>query len=153
MSDIEKLRGEMEKITADMLRLLKSRTEIAKKIGSLKNEQGLTITDESREDDLRNKMLRICDEIGFDQSLAARFLNFLLNESVKINMLLDKGRQKYVTPLHPLQLPDAAAAAAAAAGAAADECEPHRPSSRLVPHRVERLGGRGRGRGRLVCLR
>ena len=76
-----------------------------------------------------------------------------LNESVKINMLLDKGRQKYVTPLHPLQLPDAAAAAAAAAGAAADECEPHRPSSRLVPHRVERLGGRGRGRGRLVCLR
>ena len=84
MSDIEKLRGEMEKITADMLRLLKSRTEIAKKIGSLKNEQGLTITDESREDDLRNKMLRICDEIGFDQSLAARFLNFLLNESVKI---------------------------------------------------------------------
>ena len=33
MSDIEKLRGEMEKITADMLRLLKSRTEIAKKIG------------------------------------------------------------------------------------------------------------------------
>ena len=84
MSDIEKLRDEMEKITADMLRLLKSRTEIAKKIGSLKNEQGLTITDESREDDLRNKMLRICDEIGFDQSLAARFLNFLLNESVKI---------------------------------------------------------------------
>ena len=74
----------MEKITVDMLKLLKSRTEIAKKIGSLKNEQGLTITDESREDDLRNKMLQICDEIGFEKSLGTRFLNFLLNESVKI---------------------------------------------------------------------
>ena len=45
MSDIEKLRNEMEKITADMLKLLKIRTGIAKEIGNLKNEHGLTVTD------------------------------------------------------------------------------------------------------------
>ena len=84
MSDIEKLRNEMEKITADMLKLLKIRTGIAKEIGNLKNEQGLTVTDESREDELKNKMMKICDEVGFDKSLATRFLNFLLNESVKV---------------------------------------------------------------------
>jgi len=84
MSDIEKLRSEMEKITADMLKLLKTRTDIARKIGNLKNEQGLTVTDESREDELKNKMMQICDEVGFDKSLATRFLNFLLNESVKV---------------------------------------------------------------------
>jgi aspartate aminotransferase len=84
MSDIEKLRSEMEKITADMLKLLKTRTDIARKIGNLKNEQGLTVTDESREDELKNKMMQICDEVGFDKSLAIRFLNFLLNESVKV---------------------------------------------------------------------
>ena len=59
MSDIEKLRNEMEKITADMLRLLKSRTDIAKEIGVLKNQQGLTVTDETREDELREKMMKI----------------------------------------------------------------------------------------------
>ena len=48
MSDIEKLRNEMEKITADMLKLLKSRNDVAKEIGDLKNKQGLTVTDESR---------------------------------------------------------------------------------------------------------
>ena len=59
MSDIEKLRNEMEKITADMLRLLKSRTDIAKEIGVLKNQQGLTVTDETREDELREKKIKI----------------------------------------------------------------------------------------------
>ena len=29
-------------------------------------------------------MMKICDEVGFDKSLATRFLNFLLNESVKV---------------------------------------------------------------------
>ena len=84
MSDIEKLRNEMEKITAEMLHLLKSRTDIAKEIGILKNQQGLTVTDESREDELREKIMKICDEIGFEQTLATRFLNFLLNESVRV---------------------------------------------------------------------
>ena len=84
MSDIEKLRNEMEKITADMLRLLKSRTDIAKEIGVLKNQQGLTVTDETREDELREKMMKISDEIGFEQTLTTRFLNFLLNESVRV---------------------------------------------------------------------
>ena len=86
MSDIEKLRSEMEKITADMLKLLKTRTDIAKEIGNLKNEQGLRVTDESREDELKNKMMQICDQMGFDKSLATRFLNFLLNESVKVQL-------------------------------------------------------------------
>ena len=84
MSDIEKLRDDMEKITADMLKLLKSRTDIAKEIGSLKNQQGLTVTDESREDELREKMMKVCNEIGFEKTLATRFLNFLLNESVRV---------------------------------------------------------------------
>ena len=84
MSDIENLRNEMEKVTADMLKLLKSRNDIAKEIGNLKNKQGLTVTDETREDELRGKMMQKCDEIGFDKTLASRFLNFLLNESVKV---------------------------------------------------------------------
>ena len=51
----------MEKITADMLKLLKIRTGIAKEIGNLKNEHGLTVTDESREDELKNCLLYTSD--------------------------------------------------------------------------------------------
>ena len=50
----------------------------------MKNKQGRAVADETREDELKSKMMQACDEIGFDKTLAARFLNFLLNESVKV---------------------------------------------------------------------
>ena len=58
--------------------ILKTRTENAKEIGTLKNEQGLTLTEQTREDELKNKMMQICEKVGYDKSLATRFLNFLL---------------------------------------------------------------------------
>ena len=79
MSDIEKLRSEMEKITADMLKLLKTRTDIARKIGNLKNEQGLTVTDESREDELKNKISKygfnLCSKKTFKEAITSLKLN------------------------------------------------------------------------------
>lgn len=84
MSDIEKLRDKIDKITFDMLRLLKDRNDIAKEIGSLKNNLGLGVTNEERENKLRTKVLKLCSEIGLDEKTASTFLNFLLNESIKI---------------------------------------------------------------------
>lgn len=84
MSDIDKLRDQMDKITLDMIRLLKERTEISKQIGSLKNNLHLSITNEERENQLRTKVVAICKEIGLDEKIATVFLNFLLNESIKI---------------------------------------------------------------------
>ncbi len=84
MSDIEKLRDKIDKITFDMLRLLKERNDIAKEIGSLKNNLGLGVTNEERENQLRKKVFMLCKEIGLDEKTASTFLNFLLNESIKI---------------------------------------------------------------------
>jgi len=84
MSDIEKLRDKIDKITFDMLRLLKERNDIAKEIGGLKNNLGLGVTNEERENQLRTKVLMLCKEIGLDEKTASTFLNFLLNESIKI---------------------------------------------------------------------
>ena len=50
MSDIEKLRSEMEKITADMLKLLKTRTDIAKEIGNIKNIMTIEVVEDSQVD-------------------------------------------------------------------------------------------------------
>lgn len=84
MSDIDKLRDQMDKITLDMIRLLKERVEISKQIGNLKNNLHLNITNEERENQLRTKVILLGKEMGLDEKIATMFLNFLLNESIKI---------------------------------------------------------------------
>ncbi len=84
MSDIDALRNKIDKITFEMVKLLKERTETAKQIGSLKNHMRLGITNEERENHLRIEVLELSKNIGLDEKTAATFLNFLLNESIKI---------------------------------------------------------------------
>jgi len=84
MSDINDLRNKMDDITLKMIELLKSRTDIAKEIGEVKKNIGKGVTDEAREDNLRNKVISLCNSIGLDETIATKFLNFLLNESVKV---------------------------------------------------------------------
>ena len=84
MSDIDKLRDQMDKITLEMVQLLKERVELAKQIGSLKNNLHLGITNEERESQLRTKVISLSKEIGLDEKIATTLLNFLLNESIKI---------------------------------------------------------------------
>lgn len=84
MADINELRNKMDEITIEMIRLLKTRTDIAKEIGEVKKNIGKGITDEVREDNLRSKVIKLCNELGFDETIATKFLNFLLNESVKV---------------------------------------------------------------------
>ena len=84
MSDINKLRNRMDEITIEMIELLKTRTDIAKEIGEVKKNIGKGVTDETREENLRSKVLELCQTLDFDESIATKFLNFLLNESIKV---------------------------------------------------------------------
>jgi len=84
MSDIEEHRKKIEEVTLEMIKLLKTRTDIAKQIGDAKANLGMTVTDEEREDALRTQVSKLCKEIDLDQSTASKFLNLLLNESVKV---------------------------------------------------------------------
>jgi len=84
MSDINDLRNKMDKITLEMINLLKTRTDVAKEIGEVKKNIGKGISDEEREDNLRSKIIKVSKEIGLDETLASKFLNFLLNESIKV---------------------------------------------------------------------
>jgi aspartate aminotransferase len=74
----------MDEITIEMIKMLKERTGIAKEIGEIKKNTGKVVTDESREDSLRIKIISLCKELNFDETIATKFLNFLLNESVKV---------------------------------------------------------------------
>ncbi len=84
MSDINDLRNKMDEVTLKMIELLKTRTDIAKEIGVVKKNIGKGVTDEAREDSLRGKVISLCNSIGLDETMATKFLNFLLNESVKV---------------------------------------------------------------------
>lgn len=82
MSDINELRNKMDQVTLDMVKLLKTRTDIAKEIGEVKKNIGKVVADESREDNLRSKVITLCKELKLDETIATKFLNFLLNESI-----------------------------------------------------------------------
>ncbi|MEO2200876.1 MAG: chorismate mutase, partial [Nitrosopumilus sp.] len=84
MSDINELRNEMDAVTLEMINLLKTRTDIAKQIGEVKKSIGKGVADEEREENLRRKIMKVTQEIGLDETLASKFLNFLLNESIKV---------------------------------------------------------------------
>ena len=84
MSDIDNLRDKIDEITLEMINLLKKRTEIVKKIGTIKKDLGLSVIDEKREETLRSKVISLCTEIDIDEGIGTRFLNFLLNESIKV---------------------------------------------------------------------
>ena len=84
MADISNLRNQMDEVTLELIKLLKTRTDIAKEIGKVKKTIGKVVTDEEREDNLRGKIIKVSKEIGLDETLASKFLNFLLNESIKV---------------------------------------------------------------------
>ena len=94
MSDIDSLRDEMDKVTLDMIKLLKTRTDVSRKIGKIKKDVGKGISDEHREKDLHQKVLSLCNEIKLDESIASNFLNFLFNESIKLQSI---GRQTHIS--------------------------------------------------------
>jgi len=94
MSDIEEHRKKIEEVTLEMIKLLKTRTDIAKQIGDAKANLGMTVTDEEREDALRKQVTKLCKEIDLDQSTALKFLNLLLNESVKVQ---SDGKQTHLS--------------------------------------------------------
>ena len=87
MPDINDLRNQMDEITLDMIKLLKKRADIAKEIGEIKKDIGKSVIDEPRENSLRSKVIALAKKMQLDESMATRFLNFLLNESVKIQSI------------------------------------------------------------------
>lgn len=84
MSDINQLRNRIDEITIEMIKMLKMRTDISKEIGEIKKNIGKGVTDETREDNLRSKIITLCNELKLDESIGTKFLNFLLNESIKV---------------------------------------------------------------------
>ena len=94
MTELDNLREKINEITLEMLKLLKSRTDLSKEIGNTKQNLGMNIADESREDELRNYVIQLCKDIKLDEKIATKFLNFLLNESISVQ---SKNKQTHLS--------------------------------------------------------
>lgn len=94
MSDIDSLRNKMDEVTLEMIKLLKTRTDIAREIGEIKKNIGKGVTDEHREENLRQKVISLCHDLGLEETIATKFLNFLLNESIKVQ---STGKQTHLS--------------------------------------------------------
>jgi aspartate aminotransferase len=84
MGDLEQLRGEMREVTAEIMKHVKRRMEVAKKIGEIKSEKGLEVVDEKAEEELRTFVMNLSSQIGLEKDLAVRFLSMLMNESARV---------------------------------------------------------------------
>ncbi|MFQ5920743.1 MAG: aminotransferase class I/II-fold pyridoxal phosphate-dependent enzyme [Nitrososphaerales archaeon] len=84
MDDLEPLRGEMREVTAEIMKQIKKRMEIAKRIGEVKSRKSLDVVDDKAEEDLRSFIMKICEQIGLEPDLAARLLNILMIESARV---------------------------------------------------------------------
>ena len=70
MEDIQKLRKRIDEIDEQILRLLGERAEICRSIGLLKKEQGMPITDASRENEVYAKIRVKATDFSLDSNEA-----------------------------------------------------------------------------------
>jgi aspartate aminotransferase len=84
--ELDGLRTLMRSVTADIIQLVKTRMDIAQKIGDIKNRLDIQIEDEAVEQEIQNHVQELGGQIGLDRNFIGRFLNLLLTESVRIQV-------------------------------------------------------------------
>jgi aspartate aminotransferase len=82
--ELESLRHEVRDITAQIMRNVHQRMELAKQIGKIKNRLGIDVKDEKVEHDIRTMVLSLADEMGMGRDFALQLLNILLAESEQV---------------------------------------------------------------------
>jgi len=64
LDEVKRLRGEIDRIDEEMVRLLKARYEHARHLGSVKNRRGLALRDPQREEQILRNVQRIALQMG-----------------------------------------------------------------------------------------
>lgn len=90
--ELESLRRQVRDITAQIMRNVHQRMELAKQIGEIKNRLGIDVKDERVEHDIRTMVLSLADEMGMGRDFALQLLNILFVESEQVQA--QKQQQK-----------------------------------------------------------
>ena len=82
--ELEGLREEMRLVTADIIKLVQKRMEIATQIGNIKNNLMMNIEDISVEQEIARYVHEMGTQTGLNNEFIGRLLNLLFLESIKI---------------------------------------------------------------------
>jgi aspartate aminotransferase len=96
--ELRELRRKVAETTIEIIDLVASRNELAKKIGEVKVRESLPVEDGSVEDSLVTEVMRECDAKGVDRQVGLKVLGTLLAESKRVQGLQGK-QQSLVTPM------------------------------------------------------
>ncbi|BFH72669.1 chorismate mutase [Sulfurisphaera javensis] len=94
-SEIEELRKEIENIDKQLIELLSKRLKIAAKIGEIKSKVGRDITDEKREQKVREYWYTYARNTGIPDSLVDNILPILFSYSKMVQ--INPGKKKNIT--------------------------------------------------------
>ncbi|HJS81403.1 MAG TPA: aminotransferase class I/II-fold pyridoxal phosphate-dependent enzyme [Nitrososphaera sp.] len=89
--EINVLREQVRSVTADIIRDVQKRMELARQIGEIKSRKGIEVKDEKVEQEIRNMVLSVSSQAGMKPDFALRLLNILLEESESVQA---ESRQK-----------------------------------------------------------
>jgi len=81
---LEKLRGDMRLVTADIIKLVQKRMSIAGEIGNIKNNLMMKIEDITVEQDIARYVNDLGIQVGLKSEFIGRLLNLLFLESIRI---------------------------------------------------------------------
>ncbi|ARM76354.1 chorismate mutase [Acidianus manzaensis] len=81
MSEINDLRRQIEDIDDQIVKLIVSRFELVKKVGEIKKEKNLPVTDEKREEEVRQRWILLARRYGLSESFVDTFLPILFSYS------------------------------------------------------------------------
>lgn len=84
---LEALREKVRLVTADIVRDVHKRMDLARQIGEIKGRLGIDVRDEKVEQEVRNSVLALADDMGMNQEFTLRLLNILLEESESLQAL------------------------------------------------------------------
>lgn len=93
MSEIDILRKEIDKVDEEIIKLIISRFELAKKIGQIKRQNNLPLTDEDREVKVKNKWLLLAKKYGLSESFVEAFLPILFSYAKLYQISTTKKRR------------------------------------------------------------
>ena len=89
---LEELRREIDRIDERLLDAVIERLKVAREIGRVKAQQGLPLTDEDREKELRKRWRERFKAEGLDPALADLILESLLEASKRVQRgVMDDG--------------------------------------------------------------
>lgn len=90
---MERLRGRVGKVDAEILRLVKRRLELAEEIGREKRMNALPVVDPAAERRVIDRASALSSELGLDADFSRRLMGLLIEESTRIQNIERKGRR------------------------------------------------------------